>query len=305
MNDVDLRQLRYFLAVARERSFTRAAATLTMTQPALSRAIRDLEHSIGVELFVRGHRDVRLTAAGRVLFDDARGLDEQARAALTRAARAGHDRTRLRVSARGCEIKVLDHLVQTYNARFPAEQAAEAAMVNWQDQTDALRSGQDDVGLLRRPFDDRGLDSELLWSEPRVTLLSVRHPLASRATINRAELAGEAIAVWAEASADETAHWAGTDLEHHHWLPGPPIQDLAQLTGNVRLARTIAFAPLSLLNEPLPAGIVAVPTHGLSDSQLHVAWPARATSPDIARFVRHAIAHASDLHSSAAGSDRS
>ncbi|MCW2914656.1 MAG: hcaR [Actinomycetia bacterium] len=180
VNDIDLRQLRYFVAVAEERNFTRAATRLAMTQPALSRAIRALEDSVGTALFVRLHRDVQLTAAGTVLFDEARGIDELTQAAVARAARAGRERPRLRVAARACEITALDHLVRTYHARFPQEQPPEAVFVNWQTRTDALRNGEADVGLLRRPFDDHGLDSDLLWTEPRVTLLSAGHPLASR-----------------------------------------------------------------------------------------------------------------------------
>jgi DNA-binding transcriptional LysR family regulator len=295
MNDIDLRQLRYFVAVAEERGFTRAAARLAMTQPALSRAIRALEHSVGAALFVRRHRDVQLTAAGQVLFDEARGLDELARAAVARAARAGREGPRLRVAARACDIKPLEHLVQTYNARFPHEQPAEPVLVNWQAHTDALRNGEADVGLLRHPFDDRGLDSDLLRTEPRATLLPAGHALASRLVLERAELAGETIVTWAGTTAAETAHWSGTDLARHTWLPGPAIQDVAQLLGHVRLGQTIAFAPLSMLSGSLPHGVVAVPTNGLSDSELHVAWAATTTSPDVARFVQHAVAHTPQL----------
>jgi DNA-binding transcriptional LysR family regulator len=169
VNDIDLRQLRYFVAVAEERTFTRAATRLAMTQPgALSRAIRALEHSVGTALFVRLHRGVQMTAAGRV------------------------------------------------------------------------------------------------------------------------ELAGETISTWPGTTAAEIAHWSGTDLTRHDWLPGPAIQDVAQLIGNVRLGQTIAFASLSLLGGPLPDGVAAVPTNGLSDSELHVAWAAATTSADVARFVQHA-----------------
>jgi DNA-binding transcriptional LysR family regulator len=300
VNDIDLRQLRYFVAVAEERNFTRAATRLAMTQPALSRAIRALEHSVGAALFVRLHRDVQLTAAGGVLFDEARGLDELARAAVARAARAGREGPRLCVTARACEIKPLEHLVRTYNARFPQEQPAEAVIINWQTRTDALRHGEADVGLLRRPFEDRGLDSDLLWTEPRVTLLSAGHALASRTVLERAELAGETIATWPGTTAAETAHWSGTDLARHDWLPGPAIQDVAQLIGNVRLGQTIAFVHLSLLGGPPPDGIVALPTKGLSDSELHVAWAAATTSPDVARFVQHAAAHAPELATTSA-----
>lgn len=299
MNDIDLRQLRYFVAVAEERNFTRAASRLGMTQPALSRAIRALEESVGVPLLVRDHRDVRPTPAGRVLFAEARDLDDRVRAAVTRAVRAEQEAPCLRVTARGCEIEALDHLVRTYTTSHPRERPAEAVVINWQAQTDALRDGEVDVGLLRHPFDDRGLDSDVLWTEPRVALLPAGHALASRTVIDRAELAGETIATWPDTTEAETAHWTGTDLAPHDWRPGPPLQDMSQLTANVRLARTIAFAPLSLVGDRPPAGVVAVPTQGLSDSRLHVAWASTATSPDVARFVRHAAAYAAEIWAAA------
>jgi hypothetical protein len=150
----------------------------------------------------------------------------------------------------------------------------------------------DDV---RRPFDDRGLDSDLLWAERRVALLWSAHRLADRHVVDRAELAGEAIATWPGTTAAEVAHWTGTDLAHHDWLPGPAVRDVMQFTGNVRLGQAIGFAPLSLLGDYLPTGVTAVATTGLSDSELHVVWSTTTTSPDVARFVRHAAEHAAEL----------
>jgi DNA-binding transcriptional LysR family regulator len=180
VNDIDLRQLRYFVAVAEERDFTRAASRLGMTQPALSRAIRALEESVGVPLLVRDYRGVRPTRAGRALFDEARDLDDLVRAAVTRAVRAEQEAPCLRVTGRACEIGALDHLVRTYNMSHPRERPAEAVVADWQAQTDALRDGKVDVGLLRHPFDDRGLDSDVLRSEPRVALGSTWHGRAPR-----------------------------------------------------------------------------------------------------------------------------
>jgi DNA-binding transcriptional LysR family regulator len=134
-----------------------------------------------------------------------------------------------------------------------------------------------------------------LWTERRVALLSSVHRLAGRHVVDRTELAGEVIAIWPGTTAAETAHWTGTDLAHHDWLPGPEVRDVAQLTGNVRLGQTIGFAPLSLIGDHLPAGVVAVATTGLSDSELHVVWTTATISPDVARFVRHATEHAAEL----------
>ncbi|WP_147260495.1 LysR family transcriptional regulator [Pseudonocardia hierapolitana] len=111
--DVDLKHLRYFLAVADEGTFTAAAEHLGMTQPAPSRAIRALERELETALFIRTPQGTELTEAGRALSRDARNLIEAADAALTRAARIGREGPRLRVTARGCDVDVLQRLVDS------------------------------------------------------------------------------------------------------------------------------------------------------------------------------------------------
>lgn len=285
--DVDLKHLRYFLAVADAGTFTAAAERLRMTQPALSRAIRALEGELDTALFIRTSQGTELTEAGRVLARDARDLVERAEAALTRAARVGREGPRLRVTARPCEVDVLQRLVASYNRRYPTALAAHAAMVDRRHQGDQLRAGAADVTLFRGPFDDHGLDSELVSSDLRVALLPENHALAGREAIHRGELAGEAFPVWPDLTAAETAYWTGTDLAHHEWRPGPVVHDAAQFVGTIRLGQGIGFLARPHLPEPLIAGISVVPVIGLSHSALRIAWPATATSPDLARFVRH------------------
>jgi DNA-binding transcriptional LysR family regulator len=91
MNDLEVRQLRYFVAVAEELHFGRAAGRLGMAQPPLSRAIRDLERQLGVTLLERTTRQVRLTAAGEVLLRDARTALDAVTAAARRAREAGSE----------------------------------------------------------------------------------------------------------------------------------------------------------------------------------------------------------------------
>src|SRR5947209_7275862 len=99
---IELRHLRYFAAVVEEGTFTAAADRLGMTQPALSRAVRALEREFGSALLRRGQAGVEPTAAGAVLFREAKGIDESVSAAVTRARRAVGG-PRLRVTARGCD----------------------------------------------------------------------------------------------------------------------------------------------------------------------------------------------------------
>lgn len=279
--------MRYFVAVADEGTFTRAAAHLGMTQPALSRAIRTLEHAIGSALFVRQPQGVTLTEAGRQFSGDARSVVESAEAALTRAARFGREEPHLRVTARACDVEPLQRIVDSYNERYPGELPARAAIVEVGAQAGEVRAGAADLTLLRSPFDDRGLDSDLIRIDPRVAVLPGTHRLAGRDVIHRSELAGEAFPVWPDLSPAAMAFWTGTDLDHHDWRPGPVVHDAAQYTGSIRLGQAVGFMPTTHLPEPTTDGTVAVPVAGLSGSELRIAWSCTATSPDVARFVRH------------------
>ncbi|MFD2420529.1 LysR family transcriptional regulator [Amycolatopsis pigmentata] len=290
--DIDLKHLRYLVAVADEGSFTRGAEALGMTQPALSRAIKALEEALGTPLFVRAQHRLELTEAGRMLTQEARTLLETANAALARVARLGREGPRLRVTARGCDIDVLQKLVASYNERFPGELPARGMMVDWRVQAGQVRTGEADVTLLRAPFESRGLDSDLIRADPRVVMLPESHPLAGRESIHRRELAGEAFPLWPDLTPAEKDYWLGVDLADHDWKPGPLVRDAAQLVGSIRLGDGIGFIALSHVPAPLPAGISVVPVEGLSASQLRIAWAASMTSPDVARFVRHATEHA-------------
>src|SRR4051794_40064784 len=98
MNDLETRQLRYFVAVAEERHFGRAAGRLGMAQPPLSRAIRDLERQLGVQLLIRTTRQVTLTPAGETLLTGARTALEAVAAAARRARHAGRPEPVLRLA---------------------------------------------------------------------------------------------------------------------------------------------------------------------------------------------------------------
>ncbi|NIH78167.1 LysR family transcriptional regulator [Amycolatopsis viridis] len=283
---MDLKHLRYFLAVAAEGTFTAAAQRLGMTQPALSRAIRVLEDEVGTALFTRGRQGAELTAAGHLLAEEGRGIDEHARAAITRVARLGQDGPRLRVTARACDVDTLQRLVDSYNEQH--EPAAVAAVADWPVQADELRTGAADVGLLRVPFDARGLDSDPVRVDERVALLPAAHPLAGLDKIDRAELAGEAFPRWRDSSAAETAYWTGTDLVEYEWRPGPWVRNGAEYAGAVRLGQAVGFVPATMLPELPLTGVAVARVTGLSPSELHVVWAATATSRDVARFVRHA-----------------
>ncbi|ANY10349.1 ABC transporter substrate-binding protein [Pseudonocardia sp. HH130630-07] len=291
---MELRHFRYVLAVAEEGTFTAAARRLGMTQPALSRAVRAVEATVGSPLFERGRRGAVLTEAGVVFRDDALALDRLARTAITRPGRHSGATKHLRVTTRGCDIEALDTLVTSYNAARGTRLPARGAVVDGSVQVEEVRTGDADVTLVRSPLDRTGLDTELLRSDARVALLPAAHPLAHRDTVDRAELAGAAVVVLAGNTASETAFWTATDLAPHEWTPGPAVSDTAQYTASIRLGHGIGFVAESLLAEMTTTGIAVVGVTGVSASELHLGWSESATSPDVAHFVRHVADVAGD-----------
>jgi DNA-binding transcriptional LysR family regulator len=288
MTEVDLRELRYFVAVAEERSFTRAAARLWMTQPALSRAIRRMETVVGTPLLVRGYRDLTLTAAGQVLFEQARTIDKQTIAAiqLARRADARPTHSQLRISAQGCDVVVLDKLVSSHNLTGPPVRALAMAL-NHDELADHLRDGHAEVGLIREPFDDRGLDSEELLSEPRVVLLSATHPLASRPALKLAQLTDLPVLRWAGEHGEAVLAWP-PDVARHDWVPGPQITDTAHLHAITLLGQGIGFVPESMARAESFAGVHAVRVIDAPPSTVRIAWAESNTSPLVAGFIRYA-----------------
>ncbi|MBO1754955.1 LysR family transcriptional regulator [Allobranchiibius sp. CTAmp26] len=188
--DLDLRKLRYFVALAEHGHFGRAAESLYIAQPVLSRQIRALERELGCPLLTRTTRSVQLTTAGRQLQEEARVLFATVDAGIRRVHEADRGVQRLVVGfATGLHVS---QAVRAYAATSPDVQI-ELLPLKWWEQDAPLRDGRADVGYLRRPFDETGLRSVTIGSEPKVACLPVTHPLARRRSLTLAELEGERI----------------------------------------------------------------------------------------------------------------
>ncbi|HZR98310.1 MAG TPA: LysR family transcriptional regulator [Chloroflexota bacterium] len=189
---MELRHLRYFVAVAEELHFGRAAARLHIAQPPLSRQIRQLEAELGVALFDRDHRHVRLTDAGAVFLAQARATlaaAEQAAQAARRAARS--EVGQLPVGFIGAaSYSVLPRIVQAFRARYPDVELVLHEMTT-AEQLQALREGQLRAGLVRPPVAHAALAAATVLREPLVVALPAAHPLAAEARVAVAALATE------------------------------------------------------------------------------------------------------------------
>ncbi|MBT0770239.1 LysR family transcriptional regulator [Kineosporia sp. J2-2] len=258
----DLRQLRYFAAVAQERNLTRAAESLRISQPALSRAIQALERSVGVDLLIRRPRSLELTDAGRSLLASAQELDSRMHAAVRDARAAGTPR--LTVSVHICDVSLAARLCSFHDA-------VDFVSDDTREQADHLRSGSHQVALLRDQFDETGVRQHLLLSEPRVVILPERHRLADRDVVVLADLLDEPITTWARMSAAEAAHWAAADENPRPWRPGPAVTTPGEVLAAVRLNQAVAFYPASVAppGTRLP-GLVSRAVEGVSPSRLWI-----------------------------------
>ena len=193
---VELRHVRYFLAVAEHLNFSKAAQQLHISQPPLSRQIRQLEDDIGVPLFVRNKRRVRLTKAGTVFLDEARKLIVQAGHA-TEAARHAHkgESGLVRVGIASGLGGVVNRVVADHGRHYPAVNV-ECKDAFSSAQSTSLLKREIDVGFLRPPIDQVNLDCELLFEEDFVVVLAKTHRLAKRRSLRLNEIAEEPLIIF-------------------------------------------------------------------------------------------------------------
>ena len=199
---LELRHLRYFVAVAEELHFTRAAERLGIKQPPLSLQIRQLEQELGTSLFHRLTRSVVLTETGALLLDEARGiLDQVERMKASVQSRARGETGHIHVGFAGATgfQRLVPGIIRAYRERYPSvlvspEQSNTPLLIA------GLRSGEIDVAFVRPPLsDDEGLAVEPLIEEPMVIVLPKMHPLADDRSIPLAALAEETLILFPRA----------------------------------------------------------------------------------------------------------
>ncbi|WP_069768862.1 LysR family transcriptional regulator [Streptomyces sp. LUP30] len=281
---MESRPLRYFVAVAEELNFARAAQRLGISPPPLSRSIRALESELGAVLFERTTHSVSLTPAGAVLLAEARFALDALDAAGRRARRAAAARPKLVLAVKADGDA---GLLETILARYAADPAALPVTVRlaaWQEQSRMLRQGEADAALMYEPYERAGLDTEDLVSEPRVAALAVSHPLAGRTGLRLADLG---------LRQDET-------LRFIEEVRGRG-QDLAQLLTLVGLGELVALLPASVADRYPRPGVVYRPVLDAAAAVMAIAWPQQSRSTATAALVRAAVSVADDVRAREAG----
>jgi len=193
---VELRHIRYFLAVAEYLNFSKAAQELHIAQPPLSRQIRQLEDDLGVALFVRSKRRVVLTKAGRVFRDEARKLVVQAGHATEAARHAQKGESGfVRVGIASGLGGVVSRVVGDHCRHYPAVNV-ECKDVFSSSQSALLHKREIDVGFLRPPIDQINLSCELLFEEEFTVILPPHHRLARRKSVRLKEISDEPLIIF-------------------------------------------------------------------------------------------------------------
>ena len=276
---METRELRYFVAVAEELHFGRAAERLGIAQPPLSRAIGTLERRLGATLLERNSRSVTLTSAGEVLLSEGRAALDAVAAAERRTRRASaapEGRAGLVLASKaGAANELVAKLLDRYAAE-PDAAPVEVLLCGPGDQARTLRDGRADVAILHSPYDDiSGLDTEVLLTEDQVVLLPAGHPLTGRDRLGIEDL---------DDLADLPApRWPDRDGSYVEG-PGPAVRDQTQLLQLIALGRTYLVAPESARSH-LGGGVVAVPLVDAPRVTTLIAWPPQSRSLDLAAFV--------------------
>ena len=268
----ELRLLRYFVAVAEELHFGRAALRLGIAQPPLSTAIRTFERQLGVELFRRSSRNVELTAAGETLLRGGRRVLALYGEALGEvAAQARAEQGRLRVGFDETTTLLATRLIGAFAALEPDVEL----------DLRSVGAGEDglavDVAVVRLPAADVTLSSAVLESERRVALLAHTHPLAGRSLLRLREV----LAAGAVLARGSEPGWPDRDT---------PVAGREELVVRVATGQVIGVAPGSVASALCSeAALIGLPLADAPASEAGLVWRRSGAAPQVRRFVQTAL----------------
>lgn len=282
---LDVRQLRYFVAVADELNFTRAAERLGVVQQALSTGVAQLEAVLGIRLFERSTRAVALTEAGATWLPHARealsGVERAEEVARDLAAgRAGRLRVGLAATA---ALDLTPKLLRAFAERHPGVQLV-TEHFDFEDPTGGLRDRRTDVALVRPPFTSDGIDVVVVASEPRYAALPVADPLAARPAVEFAEIADHP---WIEIISDPVwcEFWRASDRRTQPPNFGARGRTLHDLLEAARAGRATGLVPASIARSQAWPGVAFVEVIDIPTSSVAVAWRSRHRTAAVRDFA--------------------
>ena len=285
---IELRHLRYFIAVAEELHFGRAADRLHMAQPPLSQQIRQLEAELGFQLLYRTKRSVALTEAGQVFLEDCRKIFRQ----LDQAIRTGQQASRGELGqlaiafVSSAAYNVLPSILQAFRAAMP-QVRLELHELTTDQQVQWMQDGRIDVGFVRPPIESDQLQLMTIFREPLVVALPIAHPLVEQAQVSLASLASEPFILFPRPLAPGLYDQIISLCQQAAFSPNV-VQEAIQMQTIVTLVASeigIAIVPISLQNLQR-TGVVYKPLiEPTPQAAIALAWRTQDTSPTVQRFL--------------------
>jgi len=285
--DLDLRLVGYFVVVAEQRHFGRAATALRVAQPSLSRQIRRLEQQLGVRLLDRTPQGTRLTEAGEVFLPKARALLRSA-AQATAQARAAAQPSRIAI---GYTVGLIVTPAVRELRREHPDADVHVAHVDWDQARDALLDHRVDALVTRLPFPTDGLHVTILYDEPRVLAVPVDHRLAGRASVTLDDIADEPIPQVRHSDPAWSAFWRIDPRPDGRRAPDGPfidaIEDKFELIASGQAVAIMA----GIHGSSVRPDITTVPLENVEPSHVVLATRAGDRSRLVAAFRKLAEAH--------------
>ena len=279
--------MRYFLAVADDLNFTRAAERLHLAQQALSASIRRLEEHLGVALFVRSTRKVELTTAGEVFVDGARAAVAAAADAIERVHLVAEGRTgRITIgfSTAAGGVPIVRGIIRTFGERAPGVDIRTVEH-DFGDPSAGLADGSVDVAFIFGPLPVDGLSAVTLVREGRLLAIRPEHPLAERTAVNADDLRD---LPWLRVPADR-GPWRDFWFRSEGDGPvGPVIKTADEWVTAIEAGRGAAFTMPSVMENFTTARITVLPVEDLPPADVLLAWRRHRFGPLVQQFIRAA-----------------
>ena len=284
MERLDLRLVDYFVAVAEELHFGRAAERLHIAQPSLSQQIRRLEQQLGVTLLERNSRNVHLTRAGEAFLREGRRALAQAQRAISATRAAGAEL--LTVGFYGSAGRALLPAVLTaFHDRQPVTEVSVREILF--GNIDEILDAKVDVAFTRLMPDQTELKVEIIATEPRLIALANTHPLASRQTLTFADLRRESFIVNPMVAHDgPPTRWLAE--QRRHGLPGriaAEARSPQEIMALVGAGRGVCLVPAAAALHDRRADVVYVPVTDAEPAVVSLAWLPDCSSPTVKAFV--------------------
>jgi DNA-binding transcriptional LysR family regulator len=288
--NIELRHLRYFIAVAEELHFGRAAQRLNISQPPLSQQIQQLEQEIGAQLFTRTNRSVQLTAAGQQFLQDARGILLQVEQAASRAVRLHNGQEgelRIGFTSSAPFTGLVSDALYHFRQRWP-QVHIQMQEINTRQQLAPLHEGRLDLGVMRNTPLPADLQHQLLLREPLCAVVHWAHPLADAESISIQALANEPF-VFFDPQCGTALYGEILALLHRYQIKPFITQEVGEamtILGLVATGLGVSILPASFRRARL-ADVVWLPLHE-SDalSEVWLVWSAtREPSAQMANMM--------------------